>query len=225
MKQPYKPETLTCRGCCPHCCAASMQCVEAKTGSGSISFQPSLTAGSTDTVCVLCRDVLCLCFAGSRFPRMGPQVFLRMPVLKRDKPVRIEFMAFGGGWVDQTLKRAMEASPHTGVFVCIYVCHALVVATFLSHRININTGTGTRSTVTLTDGRTWHLLSTGEAATQYTLPSKKCLSCMAWPRMHTGVKDHAKSPGFCTQYRRHLPPNYLTHLPTPVHQAHLTPVF
>lgn len=60
---------------------------------------------------------------------MGPQVFLRMPVLKKDKPVRIEFMAFGGGWVDQTLKRAMEATPHTGVFVShnthtvyIYVC-------------------------------------------------------------------------------------------------------
>jgi hypothetical protein len=45
---------------------------------------------------------------------MGPQVFLRMPVLKKDKSVRIEFMAFGGGWVDQTLKKAMEATPHTG---------------------------------------------------------------------------------------------------------------
>jgi hypothetical protein len=46
---------------------------------------------------------------------MGPQVFLRMPVLKKDKSVRIEFMAFGGGWVDQPLRKAMEASPHTGM--------------------------------------------------------------------------------------------------------------
>lgn len=49
-----------------------------------------------------------------RFPRMGPQVHLRMPVLKKDKSVRIEFMAFGGGWVDQILKTAMETNPHTG---------------------------------------------------------------------------------------------------------------
>jgi hypothetical protein len=45
---------------------------------------------------------------------MGPQVHLRMPVLKKEKSVRIEFMAFGGGWVDQTLKTAMEHNPHTG---------------------------------------------------------------------------------------------------------------
>jgi hypothetical protein len=45
---------------------------------------------------------------------MGPQVHLRMPVLKKDKSVRVEFMAFGGGWVDQTLKKTMEATPHTG---------------------------------------------------------------------------------------------------------------
>lgn len=49
-----------------------------------------------------------------RFPRMGPQVHLRMPVLKKDESVRVEFMAFGGGWVDQQLKKAMEATPHTG---------------------------------------------------------------------------------------------------------------
>lgn len=47
---------------------------------------------------------------------MGPQVHLRMPVLKKDKTVRIEFMAFGGGYVDQTLRTAMESSPHTGMY-------------------------------------------------------------------------------------------------------------
>jgi hypothetical protein len=45
---------------------------------------------------------------------MGPQVFLRMPVLKKDKAVRVEFMAFGGGYVGSALRTAMEASPHTG---------------------------------------------------------------------------------------------------------------
>jgi hypothetical protein len=93
----------------------------------------------TEIACaVLCCAVLCcavLCCAVSRFPRMGPQVFLRMPVLKKDKAVRVEFMAFGGGWVDQTLKKAMEATPHTGVsvwfcvvvFVVMVVSHALLV--------------------------------------------------------------------------------------------------
>lgn len=45
---------------------------------------------------------------------MGPQVHLRMPVLQKGKSVRIEFMAFGGGWVDQPLLKAMESNPHTG---------------------------------------------------------------------------------------------------------------
>jgi len=45
---------------------------------------------------------------------MGPQVHLRMPVLKKDKSVRIEFMAFGGGYVDQALRTTMESTPHTG---------------------------------------------------------------------------------------------------------------
>jgi hypothetical protein len=47
-----------------------------------------------------------------------------MPVLKKDKSVRVEFMAFGGGWVDQTLKKTMESTPHTGAlsahfFTCL----------------------------------------------------------------------------------------------------------
>lgn len=46
---------------------------------------------------------------------MGPQVHLRMPVLRKGEPVHVEFMAFGGGYVDQGLRSALESCPHTGV--------------------------------------------------------------------------------------------------------------
>jgi hypothetical protein len=45
---------------------------------------------------------------------MGPQVTLRMPVLRKGEPVKLEFMAFGGGWVDAALRSAMDSCPHTG---------------------------------------------------------------------------------------------------------------
>lgn len=38
------------------------------------------------------------------FPRMGPQVMLRMPKLQPGKEVRYEFMAFGGSYIDEELR-------------------------------------------------------------------------------------------------------------------------
>lgn len=38
-----------------------------------------------------------------------------MPVLTKERPVRVEFMAFGGGWVDATLRELLKRNPPTGM--------------------------------------------------------------------------------------------------------------
>jgi hypothetical protein len=40
----------------------------------------------------------------SQFPRMGPQVMLRGPAPSPGKPLRFEFMAFGGSFMDAELR-------------------------------------------------------------------------------------------------------------------------
>ncbi|WIA15217.1 hypothetical protein OEZ85_001895 [Tetradesmus obliquus] len=48
------------------------------------------------------------------FPRMGPQVHLRAPVMKPGKDVRLEFVAFGGSWVDLKLDEDLKHCSHVG---------------------------------------------------------------------------------------------------------------
>ncbi|KAF6264122.1 hypothetical protein COO60DRAFT_220181 [Scenedesmus sp. NREL 46B-D3] len=48
------------------------------------------------------------------FPRMGPQVHLRAPVMKPGKDVRLEFVAFGGSWVDWQLHEDLKQCSHVG---------------------------------------------------------------------------------------------------------------
>lgn len=45
---------------------------------------------------------------------MGPQVHLRAPVMKPGKDVRLEFVAFGGSWVDSKLDEDLKHCSHVG---------------------------------------------------------------------------------------------------------------